>query len=393
MSKWNENYVYINTQAGMRRFASENEASDWMCFDTEFVGEKRYLTQLCLIQVVTPAGNYLIDPFPLDDISPFLDMVENPDIVTITHAGDNDYRLLNQDYDLVPANVFDAQLAAGFAGYRYPISFRKLVESELGVHLNKGLTVVNWEQRPLSKRYLRYAIFDVLPLPDLWKSLVQKLKKYGRLSWAKDEFTHWEKASHYEKEPHREAIRSNLIKSLKTKEQVFLVRLFEWRRQKAEAKDYSKEMILPAKMMSQIVRSISSGREALLHNRRIPNKISERYGAEFERLFQQPISPEEKKLLKQIPSDHNTDPQEELILEFLYVLIKSKCLAQNLSPDLVLPRNILKRLKLNPDYIEDQLGSGWRRQFLGSEILHWLSNFDRLDIELAGDQIRLKIKK
>lgn len=391
MSKWSEQYTFIETNAGMERFARENKKAKWLCFDTEFVGEKRFLTQLCLVQIVTEAGNYLIDPFKVDDLSSFLRLIEDPGVVVVTHAGDNDYRLLNQDYDTVPSNVFDTQLAAGFAGYRYPISFRHLVDQELGVSLNKGLTVVDWEKRPLGERYLSYAIFDVLPLPDLWRSLERKLAENGRLSWAKDEFRQWERRSYYEKDPHREAIKSNLIKSLKKREQIFLIRLFEWRRKRAESKDYSKEMVLPYKLMSQIVRSISSGKDGLLHNRRLPSKIAERYGAEFEDMYKRPATAEEISVLQQIPSHDNTDPQEELVLEFLYVLVKSKCLEMGLSTDLVLPRNILKRLKANPDYIEEELNMGWRKQFLGEDLLYWLSNSERLQFELKNDKVLLKL--
>lgn len=393
MSKWSENYTYIETNEALERFARENEKAEWLCFDTEFVGEKRFLTQLCLLQVATERGNYLIDPLAAEDLDPFLDFLENPDVVKITHAGDNDYRLLHQDYGLVPVNVFDTQLAAGFAGYRYPISFRKLVDAELGVQLNKGLTVVDWEKRPLGKRYLRYALFDVLPLPDLWRSLQRKLEENGRMSWAKDEFSQWENEAYYEKDPNLEALKSNLIKSLKKKEQIFLLRLFAWRREQARNRDHSKEMVLPYKMMGQIVRSISSGKDGLLHNRRLPDKIGHRYGAKFEEMYNQPATEEEKQLLKQIPTVHNTDPREELVLELLYVLIKSKCLERGLSTDLVLPRNILKRVTANPDYIEEELGSGWRKEFLGEDLLHWLSNFDRLRFELKDHQIALEMRE
>ena len=391
MSNWSEKYTYIETQEGLERFGHENEKVDWLCFDTEFVGEKRYLTQLCLLQVATENGNYLIDPFGIEDLSPFLKFVEDPAVEIITHAGDNDYRLLHQDYDLVPTNIFDTQLAAGFAGYRYPISFSKLVTAELNVNLNKGLTVVDWERRPLEQKYLRYALYDVLPLPHLWRSLRSRLEEVGRLEWAREEFAQWENPRFYDKDPNREALKSNMIKSLKQREQVFLIRLFNWRRQRAEAKDYSKEMILPAKIIGQIVRSISSGRDGLIHNRRIPRKIGERYGKEFEQLYKRDISPEEKELLRQIPTDQNTDPQEELAMELLYVLIKYKCLEDGISHDLVLPKNIIKRLKVNPDYIEEELATGWRGGFLGKALINGLRNFERLHLELEEDKVMISL--
>ncbi|MCB9298190.1 MAG: hypothetical protein H6559_34485 [Lewinellaceae bacterium] len=87
-------------------------------------------------------GLFLIDPIRLKNLDPFLDLVADPGITKITHAGDNDYRLLNNLFGIVPVNVFDTQVAVSFVGYNYPVSFRKLVESELNVHLKKGYAVV-----------------------------------------------------------------------------------------------------------------------------------------------------------------------------------------------------------------------------------------------------------
>lgn len=108
------NFTYIDTEKQLLDFINDNRDIKWMAFDTEFVGEKRYHPLLCLIQVVTENGSYIIDPIPLPSLSPFLSLIENERIVKITHAGDNDYRLLNNLYGVVPKNIFDTQVAAGF---------------------------------------------------------------------------------------------------------------------------------------------------------------------------------------------------------------------------------------------------------------------------------------
>ena len=131
-------YEYIDEQEDLIQFYESNSAVEWMCFDTEFVGEKRFVTRLCLIQVATINGNYLIDPFSIGNLDPFIKLIVDPAITKITHAGENDYRLLFNQLNITPENIFDTQLAAGFVGYRYPISFRKLVEQELGLFLKKG---------------------------------------------------------------------------------------------------------------------------------------------------------------------------------------------------------------------------------------------------------------
>jgi len=360
-----------------------------MCFDTEFVGEKRYQTRLCLIQVTSPYGNYLIDPFPIRDLNPFLDLLTDPAIAVITHAGDNDYRLLNAVYGIVPANVWDTQLAAGLLGYRYPTSLSKLVESELGIHLKKGYAVTDWEDRPFSKKQLNYALEDVLPLRDLWLSLEGKLAKKGRLEWVKEECARMARPAYYERDPHQEALTSNMMRSLKTREQIFLLRLYEWRRKLAEEKDYSKEMILSSKLIGHIVKAIRSGKEALLENRRVPASIVNRHGSEWERLYQAPATPQEKALLAQIPSDDDEDERDEILIEFLYLLMKYRCMEEGISPSLVMPRNAIKRMKKDDAVREDMLGRGWRREMLGDEFESWIAHFDDLKLTIDGGEVRI----
>ena len=147
-------FELITTKEGLEHFAQINADIEWMCFDSEFVGEKRFTTRLCLIQVATEHGLFLIDPFPLKSLGPFLKMIEDPKIIKITHAGENDYRLLYATHGTIPKNTFDTQIAAGFLGYRYPLAFKKLVETELKINLNQSFTVADWEARPVNQNQL-----------------------------------------------------------------------------------------------------------------------------------------------------------------------------------------------------------------------------------------------
>jgi ribonuclease D len=382
-------YELIEEQGALARFYELHKAASWIAFDTEFVGEKRYYTTLCLIQVASEKGVFLIDPFSVKDLSPFFSLITSPDIVKVTHAGDNDYRLLFNHYGLTPKNIFDTQVAAGFVGYNYPTSFGKLVEGELGVRLKKGYAVTDWESRPLKTRQLGYAINDVIYLEGLWQRLHEKLVARGREAWAKEEFSILESASFYERQPHAEAINSKLMHALKRKEKVFLIRLFEWRQKLAEKRNHSKDMVLASKYINQIVRGISSGKEALVQNRRIPSKLIARNGATFEELYHAEITEEEQELLKKIPSEVDEDPQEKVVIEMLYQVIKYKCMAEEMSINMVLPRNILKKIRANDNDAYHLLGDSWRKEWLGAYFVDWLANAKSLDLQLLEDKIVL----
>lgn len=384
-------FELITTKEGLEHFGQINSEVEWMCFDSEFVGEKRFMTRLCLIQVATEHGLFLIDPFPLKNLDPFLEMIEDPNIIKITHAGENDYRLLYATHGTIPKNTFDTQIAAGFLGYRYPLAFKKLVETELKINLNKSFTVADWEARPFNQNQLKYAIQDIEPLYDLWKKQEADLERHHRLHWAQEEFRVLEREAYYARDPHHEALNSDLMKSLNKRERLFLLRLFEWRRKTAEEKNYSKEMVLPSKFMSQIVRSMRSGRAGLRENRRIPDKFAGDLWPVMNELYIREISEDETFLLRQVPTEDEENPNEEILTEFLYLIIRHQCMQKGVSHALALPRNWFKKIKNDPGFAEEVFTQGWRKELFGDTFIRWLSQPDNLRIEIKPDVIELRL--
>lgn len=386
-----QKYTLIERKEDLEAFYEDHKGLSWLGFDTEFVGEKRYATRLCLIQTVSEKGLYLIDPIVLnEELQPFLRLIEHPGIEKITHAGDNDYRLLYNLYGTLPRNVFDTQIVGGFVGYKYPTSFRKLVEGELSKRLKKGYAVADWEARPLREKPIRYALDDVIPLPGLWRSLKQKLEERGRTHWAAEELERLEKEAFYYKDPHHEALNSNLMRNLNTKEKAFLLRLYAWRNKTAERRDHSKEMVLASKYIGHIVRGIPSGANALQQNRRIPNKMAKKYGEEFEKLYKKEITAEERAILARIPSEADISPKEEVLMELLYHVIKYRCLEEDISINMVVPRHILKSIRNDEETAKEAIGDGWRKEMLGEYFIEWLATAKEMDVRLEEDKIVLK---
>jgi ribonuclease D len=385
-------YTLIEQDADLEHFGEQHRQVEWLCFDTEFVGEKRFVTLICLIQVASPHGFFLIDPLKVKNLEPFLALIRNPAILKITHAGENDYRLLYQNLQTLPANIFDTQVAAAFVGYKYPTSFGRLVEGELGVDLGKGYAVADWQSRPFSNKQLDYAIDDVRYLHQLWKSLVSKLNERGRFAWTQEECNVFTQADFYDRDPNHEALHSDLMRHLKPREQVFLLRLFAWRTDEARRLNYSKEMILPSKLISMIVRTVRSGKSALHENRRLPDRTIEKHGDRFLQMYEMPATPEEKELLKRLPKSRSDDPEEEIILFMLDLLIRYKSQQSDLPHHVVLPRNLWKQIQAEPGTLPDALETGWRREFLGEELLQWLRQHQQLELDFGAGSFELKLK-
>jgi ribonuclease D len=157
-------------------------------FDTEFVGEDAYRPELCLIQIATPDHLFVIDPVSCGPLAGFWDILTGPARTIVVHAGREDIRICYFATGKSPAGVFDVQLAAGLAGFSYPIGYAGLVQELLGQRMSKGETLTDWRRRPLLPGQLRYAFDDVRYLLPVWRRLTDRLHRADRLAWATEEF-------------------------------------------------------------------------------------------------------------------------------------------------------------------------------------------------------------
>lgn len=378
-------YQYIDQEKQLTAFHKENKNVEWIGFDTEFVGENRYNTLLCLIQVATPHGNYLIDPLKLKSLNPLFKLIKDPKILVITHAGQNDYRILYKVYNVVPKNIFDSQVAAGYLGYRYPVSFQKLLRGELGVHISKTYTVTNWEKRPLGSKQINYALNDIIHLKELYDVMTKKLKAKKYWDWATAEMSRYTEPTYFKKNKHHEALNSKLMRNLKQHQQVFLIRLYAWRDQEASLKNKSKEQILPKRLMGTIVRNIAAGKDALKDNRTIPNKSLLKNWSTFNELFQKKVTKAEKDLLLDLPVDIELTDEMGLTNEMLFILVKQKCQESGIAQSLVLQKSEISKAQLGEKRID--FLDNWRKEFLGEDFINLLKAPGKMKMKLNGRKV------
>ena len=159
-----------------------------MGLDTEFITERSFRPLLALVQVSTPDGAWIIDP--LADGAPdqpIWECMADPGITTVVHAHEQETRFCIARTGRPPAGLFDVQLAAGFAGHRFPIAYAALVGSALGRKAAASQSRSEWTRRPLSPAQLEYAADDVHWLLPLHRRLSRELNAGGRLGWAAEE--------------------------------------------------------------------------------------------------------------------------------------------------------------------------------------------------------------
>jgi ribonuclease D len=376
-------HQYIETTQQLNEFAQANQTITWMGFDTEFISEKRFYPMLCLIQVITEQGVYILDPLTLETLDPFLALIENPNILKITHAGDNDYRILNALYGTYPKNLFDTQIATGFLTHTYPISFQNLIDKEFRVLLNKSSAVTNWEARPITPQQLTYAINDVLYLPELWQRMTAQLEKLDRLQWFQEEITKLETEQYYASDTIKDLFRSTLHTQMNPQERIFLVRLMHWCREEARARNITKDMVLPSKTMVPIAKCMSQGKSALHQNRMISDKLIQSYWSLWSKLFKDPMTSDEKAMLKDIPKWQEETPEQAMSTEFLYLLIRDRCFKAQIAPTIVCSKSSFRSK-------DKGLDSGWRRELLGQSLIDWIQSKKMVAFDVESDRCVVK---
>ena len=383
---------FLERQFDFDRAMDGLENAPWIGFDTEFVGEKTYVPILCLLQIVADKDIFLVDTLRINDLSRFLRLLEDPKILKITHAGDNDYRLLYTLYSVTPDNTFDTQIAAGFVGYNYPAGFGKIVEKEIGVTLAKSHTVADWEARPLDRKAVEYAIEDVRYLPDLHEKLSRKLARLKRTDWAREENRKWENAEFYEYDPFKEVLSNDMIHQLDYQEKVFLIRLYQWRRDKAAELNVPKETILQSRHVSTVVRAMKNGQSAFRANRTLPENVWRKNLQDWEQIFRNPVKPEEKDFLETLPKPFIESAEMEWTMEMLYHFVKLRCIEHEISAALLLPRGEFNRFREKIDGEAQGFLKGWRAELLGSQLVEWINSRRIARLQWEADGVKLSPK-
>ena len=184
--------------AELRALCERVAQASSFAFDTEFIMEDGYETAVCLMQVATESEAALIDPLAELDTGAVWELVADPAVEVVVHAGMEDLALCHQLTGKVPANVFDVQIANGLVSCDYPLSLSRLVRNTMRVRLHKSQTLTDGRQRPLTEAQLCYAVEDVAYLPATRRLLGQRLRQSKRTAWAREEFARFEAPATYE---------------------------------------------------------------------------------------------------------------------------------------------------------------------------------------------------
>ncbi len=351
-------------------------------FDTEFIGESTYDPKLCLIQVATPRQVALIDPLAEIDLTPFWQLMVDPAIEKIVHAGEQDLGPVARLTGKAPANVWDTQIAAGFCGLPFPASLGKLVEyvstvaidgidPDGGLKLGKGYTFTQWDERPLSGKQLSYAADDVRYLP-LILSWIESQLDDERHDWAVAECERrCRKALHDVNEAPWARLKG--YSGLNGHGRPIVRELATWRDTTARAMDLPPRAVVKDEVLVGIARHPPKSIKSLAEIRHMPRPIAEEYGQMMLDAVARGLDADRE--------DHENEPYEPTLrdkfdTDAAWAILQSIAYAKGLDPNLLASRRDVEtvvRQMSRGEAMEDlPVLSGWRAAAAGQALLEQL---------------------
>jgi len=182
----------ITTTDALAAFCERAAECDYVTVDTEFLRERSYYAQLCLVQLALPTRGeddaVLVDPIAGDlSLEPLYALFRDPSVVKVFHAARQDLEIFQVDAGVIPAPLFDTQVAAMVCGFGEQVGYETLVRKLARQPLDKTSRFTDWSRRPLSEAQQAYALADVTHLRDIYEKLSARLAETGRAKWVAEE--------------------------------------------------------------------------------------------------------------------------------------------------------------------------------------------------------------
>jgi ribonuclease D len=181
------NYKFIESDAELKSVCNDLLKEKIISVDLEADSMHCFKEKICLIQIASAKQAFLIDPFEIKEMSPFIALLENADMVKVFHGADFDIRSLDRDYQARVNNLFDTEIACRFLGIKER-GLAALLKKNFDVDVDKKFQKADWGKRPFKLDMVEYSVGDVEYLTRLYDIIHQKLASNGRLLWAQEEF-------------------------------------------------------------------------------------------------------------------------------------------------------------------------------------------------------------
>ena len=366
--------TFVDTEAGLAELCDRLRGQPVLALDTEFLREKTYRAQLCLLQVAAEGVIACVDPLAIDNLDPLLDIIYDQKVIKVMHSARQDMEIFFDLRGDLPKPLYDSQVAATLLGFGEQVGYANLVKGMLGIELDKMHTRTDWTQRPLDEAQLEYAADDVRYLFRMYFQQIETLEAKGRLDWLQEDFDELTNINTYS--PPEETLwkRVKGRQKLKGVQLAILRDLAVWREDLAKKINRPRRWVLKDDVMVDVSRFAPRDNAGLEKIRGLESRTVQQHGAALLAAIQQGQNSDRENWPKKVEGRRLTQEQDALV-DVLMAVLRARGAEHEVSPALLASRKELENLILG------QTGSpvlhGWRAELAGHD----------LQAVLAGKQV------
>ena len=361
--------ILITNNSLLNAFCKLLAGTHYITVDTEFLREKTYWPQLCLVQIANDDEAAVIDALaPGIDLSPVFDILKDTSIMKVFHAARQDMEIFYNLMHELPKPIFDTQIAAMVDGFGDSVGYEQLVAKLAKATVDKSSRFTDWSLRPLSAKQIDYAVSDVTHLRIAYKKLAKNLEVKGRTSWITEEMGILTRSETYNGNPDN-AFRRIKSRAKSTRFLAILRELAAWREGEAQRRDVPRNRVLRDEALVEIAHHTPGTLEELARTRGLGEKTAHgRYGKELiEAVVRgQAVPADECPELQYKPEmPRGIGP----VTDMLKVLLKLKCESHDVAPKLVTSSADVELLAAFGEEADISSLKGWRRELFGEDAL------------------------
>lgn len=376
----------LTDNAAIAAFCDRMAAETFVAVDTEFLRDRTYWPQLCLVQIAGAQEAVAIDPLaPGVDMQPVFALMRNPAVLKVFHAARQDLEIFLQLDGVIPTPIVDTQVAAMVCGFGDSVSYETLATRLANAKIDKSSRFTDWSNRPLSERQLTYALSDVTYLRTVYEKLRARLAKTGREHWIAEEMRVLSDPAEYTATP-EECWRRLKPRTGGAKFLSILKELAAWREVEAQRRNLPRARLLKDEALMEIAALAPRSVDDLARSRSVSRGQAEGpIGEAVLEMVRRGIETPPQDAPK-LPQRSDPPPGRAPLLELMKVLLKAKCEQYDVAQKLVATTADLEMIAADDDADTPAL-HGWRRELFGEDALALKQG--RLALAAGGDSVRV----
>jgi ribonuclease D len=379
----------LTETAALAAFCERAARAPYVTVDTEFLRERTYYSKLCLVQIAYPGDGetdaVLVDPLEGGlDLAPLHDLFRDPGVVKVFHAARQDLEIFAVEGDVIPAPLFDTQVAAMVCGFGEQVGYETLVRKVARGQVDKSSRFTDWSRRPLSTAQKRYALADVTHLRVIYEHLAAEVERSGRLAWVEEEMDVLRDPATYRVEP-RDAWRRLKLRNPTPKALAVARELAAFRETYAQQNDVPRARVFKDDALLELVASKPGDLEELGKSRLLLREA--RRGPIAEGILAAVAAglstPRED--MPEPPKAKARDQINGALADLLRVLLKAKAEKSGVASKLIASAADLDDIAAGQR--DGAWAQGWRREVFGADALRLCEG--RIALACKGSDVRI----